>query len=161
MWKKIVLSIVAVCAGLYILFAISYHATSTPQFCGSCHEVTKYYTSWSTSVHKNVDCLECHQGSGALAKLESKARGLNYVFQHFSGDYTIPTQAKIFEQSCIKCHLGDDKDYPDAPRLKNTAKVSHYDVIKNSQSCLECHRDTGHAVDIYLTPDLKGAKELS
>lgn len=158
MWKRLILGCGILLVGLYILFQIGYVATSGPRFCARCHEVKEYVTSWETSVHKEVTCLECHQPRGELGKIHAKARGLNYVFQHFSGDYTIPTSAVISSHGCIECHLGDRKPFPNAVRLKNTSKVNHYEIIKNSQSCLECHRDSGHAVDIYLTPELKGAK---
>ncbi|MGC7871094.1 cytochrome c3 family protein [Desulfosporosinus sp. SYSU MS00001] len=160
MWKKIILSVAFTFVGLYALFQVGYYATSTPPFCGTCHEVNKYLTSWQTSVHNDVNCLDCHQPRGELGKFHAKARGLNYVFQHFSGDYTIPTNAIVSDQNCLQCHLGDDKSFPNAAKLKNTPQVDHYQTIKKSQSCLECHRATGHDVDIYLTRDLKGIKQL-
>jgi cytochrome c nitrite reductase small subunit len=156
--KKIILSSTLILLILYVLFQIGYVATSGPSFCARCHEIEKYVDSWETSVHNNLNCLECHQPRGELGKFHAKARGLNYVFQHFSRDYTVPTRAVMTDHNCIECHLGDRKKYPDTIRLKNTPKVNHYEIIKNSQSCLECHRDTGHDVDIYLTPDLRGIK---
>lgn len=158
MWKKLILGSGVLLVALYILFQIGYVATSGPSFCARCHEVKEYITSWETSAHKEVTCLECHQPRGELGKIHAKARGLNYVFQHFSGDFTIPTSAVMSSHNCIECHLGDRKPFPDALRLKNTSKINHYEIIKSSRSCLECHRDSGHAVDINLTPELKGAK---
>lgn len=158
MWRKAILGVGISLVGLYALFQVGYYATSYPTFCGSCHEVKPYVDSWKTSAHKNVNCLKCHQPAGELGKFQAKARGTNYVFQHFSGDYSVPTRATIFEQNCIECHLGDDKTQTNAIRLANTPKVNHYETIKHSQSCLECHREMGHAVDIMLSPDLKSAK---
>lgn len=158
MWKKFIIGCGILLVALFALFQVGYVATSEPSFCARCHEVKSYVTSWEASKHKNVKCLECHQPRGELGKVHAKARGLNYVFQHFSGDYTIPTEAVISDHNCIECHLGDRKPYANAIRLKNTSKVNHFEVIKKSQSCLDCHRGTGHDVDIYLTPDLKGAK---
>jgi len=157
-WKKFILGMGILLVGSYVLFQIGYVATSGPSFCARCHEVKNYVTSWQTAVHKNVNCLRCHQPSGELGKFHAKARGLNYVFQHFSGDYSIPTRAVMSDHNCIECHLGDNQSYPNAIRLSNTSKVSHYETIKRSQSCLDCHRDTGHTVDIDLTPELKSAK---
>lgn len=158
MWKRFILGGGILIVGLYVLFQIGYYATSGPNFCASCHEIGDYVTSWETSVHKNVTCLECHQPRGELGKFHAKARGSNYVFQHFSGDYTIATSAVMSDHNCLECHLGDRKPFPNALRLENTPKINHYETIKSSQSCLECHRDSGHAVDIYLTPKLKGVK---
>jgi len=159
-WKKFTLSAFGLLVGFYVLFQIGYYPTSAPGFCASCHELTPYVQSWESSVHKSVNCLYCHQPSGELGKFHSKARGLNYVFQHFTGDYTILTSAMVFEQQCVQCHLGDDKRYPDTVRMKNTPLVNHYETIKNGQSCLACHRDIGHAVDIHLTVDLKNTREI-
>lgn len=158
MWKKIILGVGITLVGLYALFQVGYYATSYPLFCASCHEIKQYAASWQGSVHKSVNCLECHQPRGELGKFHAKARGLNYVFQHFSGDYTVPTRAIISDQNCLECHLGDNPAFPQALRLKNTAKVNHYQTIRKAQSCLDCHRDIGHAVDIYLNSDLKSSK---
>ncbi|TGE33373.1 NapC/NirT family cytochrome c [Desulfosporosinus sp. Sb-LF] len=158
MWKKWILGCLILLVGLYVLFQIGYVATSGPMFCANCHEIQKYAVSWQTSPHKSVTCLECHKPRGELGKFHAKARGLNYVFQHFSGDYTIPTRAVLSDLNCIECHLGDNKTFPNAVRLKNTPQINHYETIKKSQSCLDCHREAGHAVDIYLTPELKSAK---
>ncbi|WP_407313631.1 cytochrome c3 family protein [Desulfosporosinus sp. SB140] len=158
MWKKIILGVGITLICLYALFEIGYYATSDPFFCASCHEVKKYTTSWQSSAHKSINCLECHQPRGELGKFQAKARGLNYVFQHLTGDYTVPTRAVISDRNCIECHLDDNSAFPKTIKLKNTIKVNHYQTIKKSQSCIDCHRDTGHAVDIYLSPDLNGIK---
>lgn len=158
MWKKRIIGGLTLIIVLYILFQIGYVATSGPSFCAKCHQIEEYVTSWETSNHKKINCLYCHQTKGELGKIQAKARGLNYVIQHFGRDYTIPTRALIDTQNCLICHLGDSKRYPDTVPLKNTSKVNHYKTIKESQSCLECHRDAGHKTDIYLTRDLKGFK---
>lgn len=157
-WKKLIVFFSIFAVVVYALFQVGYYATSIPQFCGSCHEIEKYVTSWEGSAHNAINCLDCHQPSGELGKIHAKARGLNYVFKHVSGNYTIPTEAPIFEQNCIQCHLGDSKRYPNTVRMKNTSEINHYESIRKAKSCLECHRETGHDVDIYLTPDLRGAK---
>jgi len=158
MWKKVILGSLTAIVASYVLFQIGYVATSGPFFCAKCHEVKKYVISWQQSPHNNLNCLECHQPRGEMGKLHAKSRGLNYVFQHFGGNFTIPTRAIVSDQNCLTCHLGDNKLYPDTVRLKTTPKVNHYETIKQSQSCLDCHRDTGHEIDIYLTPNLKSAK---
>jgi Nitrate/TMAO reductases, membrane-bound tetraheme cytochrome c subunit len=155
MWKKVLLIIAITLVVGYALFQIGYVATSSPSFCTSCHEVSPYVPSWEKSPHKNVTCLDCHQPRGELGKFHSKARGLNYLFQHLSGNFTVPTKAIIFEGNCIACHLGDMKDHPEAPKLSNTPKINHYDSIKSGESCLNCHRTTGHETNILLNKDFK------
>lgn len=155
MWKKVILVITIVLVVGYALFQIGYVATSSPSFCTRCHEVSPYVSSWEESPHKNVTCLECHQPRGELGKVHSKARGLNYALQQMSGNYTVPTNAIIFEGNCIACHLGDMGKHPEAMKLTNTPKIDHYESIKNGESCLKCHRDTGHKTDILLNKDFK------
>lgn len=155
MWKKVLLGFCLFIVVSYALFQVGYYVTSPPSFCARCHEVKPYVTSWEESPHQKVTCLDCHQPRGELGKFQSKVRGLNYLLMHLSGNYTVPTKAQIFEGNCIACHMGDMKSHRDAVKLENTSKANHYEIIKNGESCLQCHRDTGHETDILLTPEFK------
>lgn len=150
-WKKVLLIIALVSVGAYIAFTGAYFATSFPRFCGSCHEVKQYYGTWQSSSHKNVGCLYCHEFRGFIGKLHSKARGLNYVYQHITGQYTITSQGIVFEPNCNGCHLGDYRNYPKTKRLD----MKHYEYIKADKSCLQCHRDVGHQVNIFSSEKFK------
>ena len=155
MWKKGLLAFFVFFLISYAVFQIVYFATSSPSFCAKCHEVKPYVTSWKESPHKNVTCLDCHQPRGELGKFHSKARGLNYLQQHMSGNYTVLTKAIIFEGNCIACHFGDMKKHTNATPLANSLKINHYESIKNGESCAKCHRNTGHETDILVNEDLK------
>jgi len=145
-WHKISIVAASSLILLYLLFMGAYFATSTPTFCGWCHEIKPYEVTWRESPHKNVNCLYCHEFRGFLGKLHSKARGLNYVYQQITGQYTIITTTMgVFEQNCIACHLGDYWNYPKAVRLD----MKHYTYIKENKSCLICHREIGHKVNIF------------
>lgn len=144
-WKRVVLIIALLSFGGYIAFMGAYYATSFPSFCGSCHEVTAYYVSWKSSPHNNVNCLYCHEFRGFLGKLHSKSRGLNYLYQHITGQYTITAEGIAFDPNCIACHLGDYWNYPKTKRLN----MKHYDLIKQDKSCFQCHKNTGHQVNIF------------
>lgn len=150
-WRKVVLIIILVAAGTYVAFMGAYYATSFPSFCDSCHQIKPYYLSWNKSPHNDVGCLYCHEFRGFLGKLHSKSRGLNYVYQQWTGQYTIITQAQIFEQNCIACHLGDYWNYPETKRLDRR----HYEFIKSDKSCLHCHRNAGHKVNIFSSEKFK------
>ncbi len=144
-WKRLMIIITLVTVIAYVTFMGAYFATSFPRFCGSCHEVNPYYVTWQSSPHKNVGCLYCHEFRGFLGKLHSKARGLNYVYQHITRQYTVTANGIAFEQNCIGCHLGDYWNYPNTKRLD----MKHYEYIKSDKSCFQCHRDTGHKVKIF------------
>jgi nitrate/TMAO reductase-like tetraheme cytochrome c subunit len=54
--------------GLALLLVASVggvEATSQSQFCGSCHIMDPYYSTWKHSTHKDVACVECHVAPGA------------------------------------------------------------------------------------------------
>lgn len=144
-WKKVVLIIALVSGGVYIAFMGAYFATSEPSFCASCHQIKPYVTSWNQSPHKDVKCLYCHEYRGFVGKIESKLRGSNYYYQHITGQYTITAQGTVFEQNCIACHLGDYWNYPKTKRLD----MKHYEFIKGDKSCLQCHREAGHKLNIF------------
>lgn len=69
--------------------------------------------------------MRCHEFRGFLGKIDSKARGLNYYYATVTNQYTMPGGAKVFEQNCIGCHLGDYRQFPEATRLSNEA-ANHY-----------------------------------
>lgn len=151
-WKKALLMLALTSLFSYVFFMGVYFVTSEPAFCNSCHEVKPYVPAWKVSVHKEVKCLYCHEFRGFLGKLHSKARGLNYVYQQWTGQYsTVLSKALIFEQNCIACHLGDNHNYPKTKRLNS----KHFGFIKADRSCLECHRSTGHAVNIFSKSKFK------
>lgn len=150
-WKKFVLVIILVSVISYVAFMGAYFGTSKPSFCASCHEIKPYVISWRKSPHEDVKCLYCHEFRGFVGKLHSKSRGLNYVYQLWTGQYTITTKAQIFEQNCIACHLGDYWNYPKAKRLD----MKHYEYLKDDKSCIQCHRDSGHKVNIFSQQKFK------
>jgi len=151
--RKIALSAAATLVVLYALYMVTYYATSLPkQFCVTCHYLRPYVESWQESAHAGVNCMHCHEMRGFVGKLHSKARGLNYVYQHITGQYTVPVQGIVFEQNCIGCHLSDYRRFQGAPILNNE-NADHYNIIRGNRSCLECHRGTGHDTDILLRPD--------
>jgi len=145
--RKILFLIVISVCGAYLLFMGVYHASSASHFCATHHLLRGYTDSWRQSPHRDVNCLRCHEFRGFLGKLESKARGLNYVYLTVTNQFTVPTRARIFEQNCIGCHLGDYAEYQGVTGLP----ADHYALIKDSRSCLECHRETGHRENILLT----------
>ncbi|MGI6685236.1 MAG: NapC/NirT family cytochrome c [Bacillota bacterium] len=143
---KTFLSLLGILIASYTLFMALYFPTSEPSFCATCHYIKPYVNSWENQSHKDVKCLFCHEKRGFLGKIDSKSRGLNYFYQEVTNQRTtIISHAKIFEQNCIACHLKDNKGYLTAPVLD----LDHFNYLQQDRSCLECHRDTGHKVNIF------------
>ena len=143
-WKMLLI-ITGIVLGSYLLFMGLYFPTSEPSFCASCHEIKSYVQTWRQLPHHDVKCLYCHEFRGFVGKLHSKSRGLNYVYQQWTGQYTIITTAQVFEQNCIACHLGDYWNYPKTKHLDE----KHYNFIKQDKPCIQCHREIGHKVNIF------------
>lgn len=152
--KIAALVVVVAVIGFYIFFMTTYYVTSHPtMFCARCHFLEPYIASWQESSHAGVNCLHCHEMRGFIGKLESKSRGLNYLYQTLTRQYNIPFRAKIFEENCFSCHFGGYRQYPDAPRITNRG-VNHYQLLQENRSCIECHRDSGHEVNILIKPEM-------
>jgi len=138
-------ALIAIVIG-YSLFMGLYFYTSEPAFCSKCHYIEPVYFSWQDSAHNEVKCLFCHEPRGSLGKFHSKARGLNYLFLHYSGSNLPPLKGEIYESNCIICHLGKQEKYPDAVKITNNS-IEHYKIINEDRSCLDCHKTIGHELN--------------
>ncbi len=150
-WYKYVIIAITTTIVLYMAFMGAYFVTSEPSFCTLCHEVKLYVISWRNSPHKNVKCMYCHEFRGFVGKLDSKIRGTNFVYQYFTGQYTVFYKGKVFDQNCAGCHLGDYYNYKTTPRLN----MNHYKLLKEKRSCIDCHRETGHKTRLFSSEKFK------
>lgn len=155
-WQRISLIAVLSLVVGYISFMSLYFITSEPKFCTLCHDTAPYVTSWKKSPHHKVKCLYCHEPRGFLGKIHSKSRGLNFVYQQWTGQYTIFAAGLVFEQNCIACHLGDYGNFPEAPKLD----INHYNYLKQDLSCVKCHRDGAHDVNIFTDEKFTGRRSI-
>ncbi len=119
--------------GLLIGGAYGWQYTNSPQFCGtSCHTMPPEYSSYLSSPHARVDCVECHIGRGFIAnQITRKAGDLRHVTATIFHNYTYPiyaTNMRPARDTCEKCHnpdkfsddsLREDKRYQDD--IDNTA----------------------------------------
>ncbi|MCW3490125.1 cytochrome c3 family protein [Dethiobacter alkaliphilus] len=155
---KIILLVLGVAVGLYLLFTGVYYATyGAVGFCNRCHIIEPYVTSWEEQPHSEVNCMFCHEMRGFVGKLESQARGINNMYQFVTGQYSAPKEGRVFEQNCFSCHVGDFRQFPQAAKLIRGDK-KHYEIIQENRSCLECHRDVGHGLNLLITPDFSGIR---
>lgn len=135
-------------------FTLTYAATSTPSFCKSCHEIKPIVLSWEQSPHDEVHCFACHESRRPAGFIESKARGLSYLFTQYSQENPVPSKPIVYENKCISCHVGNNNDFPDAPLLKRQP-VNHLDIVRNDRPCKDCHAKTGHEQNFGLEEVIK------
>jgi nitrate/TMAO reductase-like tetraheme cytochrome c subunit len=89
----------------------AFHFTESVEFCGRiCHDVMHpEYTTYQTSAHARVACVDCHVGSGADWYVRSKLSGLYQVYSVLFKKYPKPiptpiTNLRPAQETCERCH---------------------------------------------------------
>ena len=148
--KRIVLISTISLVALVGLMYLTIHFTSQPNFCSSCHEIRQPVATWTLGAHKDITCLDCHANPGTMGYISRKFKGLGEVYLHFTNQIPTTLEARYNIQTCIVCHTGQNRYYPNAKNIKLSTgalapKVSHNETLQNNISCLMCHRNVGHA----------------
>jgi hypothetical protein len=111
-WQKVlpyavlgVLTLVVFIAGAY-----GWEYTNSPEFCGTaCHTMPPEYTSYLTSPHARVDCVDCHIGKGFITtRITRKAGDAKHIIRLAFKDYEYPITAhelRPARDTCEKCHF--------------------------------------------------------
>jgi nitrate/TMAO reductase-like tetraheme cytochrome c subunit len=84
--------------------------TNSPEFCGTaCHTMPPEFTSYLTSPHARIDCVDCHIGRGFLTtRVTRKAGDLRHIVATAFNTYEFPIRAHQLQparETCEKCHL--------------------------------------------------------
>jgi hypothetical protein len=119
---------------------------NNPKFCVSCHLMKNAFEAWGKSVHKQINCHECHH----LSIPEMNKLLINFVLKRPTA--VPPRHGRIIVpwQFCIKCHWERDPRYPNAPMInKSTLHARH--VFMEQTECSKCH---GYKVHEFV-PDPK------
>jgi nitrate/TMAO reductase-like tetraheme cytochrome c subunit len=89
----------------------TYHATESASFCGEvCHGVMHpEWTTYQTSSHARVACVDCHIGEGADWFVKSKIDGLRQVWAVTVNSFSRPIPTPIHNlrparETCEECH---------------------------------------------------------
>jgi nitrate/TMAO reductase-like tetraheme cytochrome c subunit len=99
------LTVLVLTAGVY-----TWDYTNSPEFCGTaCHTMPPEYTSYLTSPHARIDCVECHIGRGFIAeRVSRKAGDLRHVVLNITRRYEFPIRATSMRparETCERCHF--------------------------------------------------------
>ncbi len=89
----------------------TYHYTESTHFCGeACHgPMEPEFTTYKTSPHARVGCVECHVGAGASYFIKAKLNGVHQLIATATDSYArpIPTPIKNLrpaQETCEQCH---------------------------------------------------------
>ncbi|MFS1513700.1 cytochrome c3 family protein [Chengkuizengella sp. SCS-71B] len=113
------------------------HYTDSAEFCSTCHPMDTAYSSFSDSIHANLDCNTCHAPTDNFVEkilFKSKA-GLHDIYMNTLNVDEIPdvihakaATVEVVQENCVSCHENS---------INN---VSHN--VKST--CVECHRQVPH-----------------
>lgn len=143
------------------LFSITYYTmvrTSTPAFCGTCHEIKPAVAAWRASTHVNnahgfvADCMDCHLPAPHKTVdffFSKTVHGAKDVFKHFTLDTydreknREAAYASFDNAQCRKCH----RNLLAMPH-KRGAMLAHRTVLYArpgyERKCVDCHYDLVH-----------------
>lgn len=124
---------------LLILIVGTMEATSTPNFCATCHQIKPAVSAWAENPHKGVACLKCHADPGTLGYVKRKVGGLKEVYLQLTDSYDPNNiKARLNTATCIECHSGKNKAYPKAKNITLDSgssplapPVSHKEILEN------------------------------
>lgn len=113
--------------------------TNSPEFCGtSCHTMPPEYTSYLTSPHARIDCVDCHIGEGFLAtRITRKAGDLKHVTKTLFKDYEFPIRAddlRPARETCELCHFPEkfsDDSLREIKRFENDVSNTPQSIYLN------------------------------
>ncbi|OCH15997.1 MULTISPECIES: NapC/NirT family cytochrome c [unclassified Aliivibrio] len=140
------------------------HATSTTEFCVSCHTMEKPLHEYQGSVHFSnqkgirAECADCHIPEEPIDYLITKIRASKDIYHEFVTG-KIDTDEKYEEHrlamaetvwaqmrendsaTCRSCHSFDAMETYDQSA---SAQKMHAYGRENNQTCIDCHKGVAH-----------------
>jgi nitrate/TMAO reductase-like tetraheme cytochrome c subunit len=132
-----------------IAVAGAFKATSTHQFCSSCHIMQPYVQGWTASRHSKVECVQCHFPPTFKDALWVKFQASTQLVKWATDTYSSKPFADVRDASCLRsgCHATSALDTR-APlafkRVTGFAHGVHLDPGKTGVAlrCTSCHAQT-------------------
>ena len=147
------------------------HATSTTEFCVSCHTMEKPLHEYQGSVHfsnsKGVraECADCHIPThNTVDYLWTKIRASKDIYHEFvTGkidteekyeEHRLEMAQTVWDQlkandsaTCRSCHSFNAMELYEQPK---GAREMHISAQKDGQTCIDCHKGVAH-----MAPQMK------
>jgi nitrate/TMAO reductase-like tetraheme cytochrome c subunit len=171
-------TVVAICV-LALCGAAGYtmHATSSREFCLSCHEMQvedqeqRYSSHAKDAQGQPIACAQCHLPpdvgpSYVAAKIHS---GVKDLVVHWLSGGDPPVRARlqptarrfIVDEACLQCHGDLYKDAKGKGPISELGKIAHDSYLgKNGQAksnCAGCHINIAHLPEFNRHLDVNAA----
>ncbi len=150
-------------------FNSAMEATSTNEFCISCHELREnVYDHYAQSSHftnasgVQAQCADCHIPHDLVGKVSRKFQAVNEIYHHYAGTIGTPekfeaNRARMAEKvwakyeandsaACRACHASDAMTIA---AQSPEAQKAHPAAIEQGETCISCHKGLVHKM-----PDL-------
>jgi len=104
-----------------------YVYSESSAFCGTtCHTMDPQYNRYQHSSHANVECVDCHVGSGFEYYVKSKVEGLRQLYTLATNTYSRPIKSPVHNlrparEICEACHT------PTTFQDNIIKTITHYD----------------------------------
>jgi len=104
-----------------------YEYSESSTFCGtSCHTMNPQFNRYQHSSHANVECVDCHVGSGFNFYVKSKVEGVRQLYALATNTYSRPIKSPVHNlrparEICESCHS------PTTFQDNIIKTVTHYD----------------------------------
>jgi cytochrome c-type protein NapC len=145
-------------------FNVTMHATSTEEFCTSCHEMSDNPGMMlvGTTHHKNESgvrptCSDCHLPREFVPKMIRKIEASREVWGHFTGIIDTPDKYAAHapkmkdreiarlkandSQECRNCH---DTEHMLFSMQTAKAREYHQAIENQNKTCIDCHAGLTH-----------------
>jgi nitrate/TMAO reductase-like tetraheme cytochrome c subunit len=162
-------------------FILSLDATSTNEFCISCHSMKAYvYEDYQQSIHYRntkgiqADCADCHVPKPLGAKLVRKTLALNDVYHTILGTIDTPEKFAAKKQhlaervwarmratdsrECRNCHQLEQMDFE---HQNAVARKQHQAAKQLQKTCVDCHQGVAQKLAITANHDHNAEEEFS
>ncbi|MDR6121603.1 nitrate/TMAO reductase-like tetraheme cytochrome c subunit [Bacillus sp. SLBN-46] len=118
-------------------------ATSSSEFCSSCHEMKPEYYTWKASTHSEVDCTSCHTDPVFKELAKDKAKGVIEALKKQSSSTSaapIRMPNEIPDSACESCHNVFTREVTPSGDI-----IIPHDKHKNKGvECVQCHSGVVH-----------------
>ena len=139
--KKLLLIGLGAVLGMSLLTAVVLNATSTPQFCSTCHEMKPEFSTWAISSHSKIACVTCHIEPGAVSLVKHKMSSMKQLYLHITGKVplTIVMPDPIKNEVCQQCHSTVRKVTASGDII-----IPHDKHLAQGIACVACHGGVAH-----------------
>ncbi|WP_240035305.1 NapC/NirT family cytochrome c [Neobacillus notoginsengisoli] len=133
---------------LALFFSIGFiglEASSSSEFCSSCHEMKPEYYTWKASSHAEVDCVNCHIEPGVKLAAKNKADLVKKtIYKNINKNDVnvapIRMTKEIPNSTCEKCHNVQNRNFS----VSGDIIIPHDKHSEKDVKCTQCHSGVAH-----------------